>query len=59
LRAWSWPGFAKAGGGQDKGHAACAAAFLHAVETGGAAPIPFEELVEVSRWSIRAARFEG
>jgi predicted dehydrogenase/threonine dehydrogenase-like Zn-dependent dehydrogenase len=40
---------------QDKGHRACAAAFLHAVRDGGPLPIPLDELEEVSRWSIRAA----
>lgn len=59
LRAWGWPGFSKAGGRQDKGHAACAAAFVAALKAGGPAPIPLDEVVEVSRWSIRAARFEG
>jgi len=34
---------------QDKGHAAEAAAFVSAVEKGGPPPIPFEEIVEVTR----------
>ena len=34
---------------QDKGNAACVAAFVEAVKRGGPAPIPFEELVEVTR----------
>jgi predicted dehydrogenase/threonine dehydrogenase-like Zn-dependent dehydrogenase len=38
----------------DKGHAAQAAAWFSAVR-GGTAPIPLEELLEVSRWSIIAA----
>lgn len=37
---------------QDKGHVAGAQAFVDAVRKGGAAPIPFEELIEVSRVSI-------
>ncbi|MBL8348628.1 MAG: hypothetical protein JNN03_24590 [Rubrivivax sp.] len=40
---------------QDKGQAACAAAFVHAVRSGGTAaqsPIPLPELLEVSRVSI-------
>ncbi|HEU4564644.1 MAG TPA: bi-domain-containing oxidoreductase [Gemmatimonadaceae bacterium] len=39
---------------QDKGHAALAAAFVEAVRSGGAPPIPVEELLEVSEWSITA-----
>lgn len=38
----------KARMGQDKGHAAELAAFATAVQTGGAAPIPEEELIETS-----------
>jgi predicted dehydrogenase/threonine dehydrogenase-like Zn-dependent dehydrogenase len=41
--------------GQDKGHQACAAAFLTAVRSGGPSPIPFEEIVEVSRAAIALA----
>jgi predicted dehydrogenase len=59
LQGWGWPGFNKAKSRQDKGHSACAAAFVSALKTGGAPPIPLEEVLEVSRWSIRAARFEG
>ena len=40
---------------QDKGHQACAAAFLTAVRSGGPSPIPFEEIVEVSRTAIALA----
>lgn len=58
LRGWGWPGFGRAASRQDKGHAACAAAFLDALRTGQGAPIPFDELMEVSRWSIRAAAFD-
>lgn len=56
LQAWSWPGFRKMNlRRQDKGHAATISAFVSALASGGAAPIPFEELVEVSRVSIAAA----
>jgi hypothetical protein len=41
---------------QDKGNAACAAAFASAIEAGQAAPIPFEELVEVTRVSFEIAQ---
>jgi predicted dehydrogenase/threonine dehydrogenase-like Zn-dependent dehydrogenase len=40
---------------QDKGHAAQIAAWLAAVRSGGPAPIPLQELVEVSAWSLRLA----
>lgn len=56
LTGFGWPGFAKMNlWRQDKGQAACAAAFVHAVRSGGAAaqsPIPLPELLEVSRVSI-------
>jgi len=38
----------------DKGHAAEISAWLEAVRSGATAPIPLEELLEVSRWAIRA-----
>lgn len=37
---------------QDKGQRACAAAYLDSVRTGAPAPIPFDEIVEVSRVTI-------
>lgn len=40
----------------DKGHDAEIAVWLAAVRNGGQPPIPLEELVEVSRWSLRAAQ---
>jgi predicted dehydrogenase/threonine dehydrogenase-like Zn-dependent dehydrogenase len=57
LRAFGWPGFNKMQlWRQDKGQAACAAAFVDAVKAGdGAAPIPFDELVEVGRATIEIA----
>lgn len=59
LRGWGWPGFGKLSRRQDKGHAACAAAFVTALKTGGEPPIPLDEVMEVSRWSVRAARFDA
>jgi len=38
----------------DKGHVAEMLAWLDAVRSGGTPPIPPEELIEVSRWAIRA-----
>ena len=37
----------------DKGHRWAVQAFLRAADAGAPAPIPLEELLEVSRWSIR------
>jgi len=56
LTGFGWPGFAKMNlWRQDKGQKDCAAAFVHSVETGGTAPIAFDELVEVSRVTIEWA----
>ncbi|MDH4114265.1 MAG: bi-domain-containing oxidoreductase [Burkholderiaceae bacterium] len=53
LAGYGWPGFSRMNlWRQDKGHKACAAAFVAAVEEGAPAPIPFGELVEVSRIAI-------
>jgi predicted dehydrogenase len=50
LRAYGWPGFRKMNlWRQDKGNASCVAAFVDAIEKGGPPPIPFEQLVEVTR----------
>ena len=56
LRGFNWPGFKKQDlWRQDKGQTACAAAFVKAIEAGGAAPIPAEELFEVAKVTIEAA----
>ncbi len=56
LRAWGWPGFrGRRSWRQDKGQRACMEQFVNAVRNGGAAPIPYEEIEEVSRWTIRIA----
>jgi predicted dehydrogenase/threonine dehydrogenase-like Zn-dependent dehydrogenase len=56
LTGFGWPGFKKMNlWSQDKGQKACAAAFVQAVASGGASPIPFEELIEVGRATILAA----
>lgn len=39
----------------DKGQKACAAAFVRAVETGAAAPIQLDEVLEVARVTIGVA----
>lgn len=43
-------------GGQDKGHAAAWQAFLTALKSGGTPPIPYEQLLSVSRWMIEVSR---
>jgi len=56
LRGFNWPGFKKHNlWRQDKGQTACAAAFLAAVEQGGTAPIPADELFEVARVTLETA----
>lgn len=55
LRGWGWPGFRRMRlWRQDKGHAACVKAFVDALRMGAAAPIPVDEVFEVSRISIEA-----
>ena len=57
LRGYGWSGFGKQRlWRQDKGQAACAAAFVRAVAAGGPAPIPLEQLLEVSRITIEAGQ---
>lgn len=56
LAGYGWPGFSSMKlWRQDKGQSACVAAFARAVEGGGPSPIPFEEIMEVSRVSIEIA----
>ena len=49
LRTWGGGGATMRSWRQDKGQAACAAAFVEAVRSGGSSPIPFAELTEVAR----------
>lgn len=56
LRGFGWPGFKTMRlWQQDKGQRACGEAFLQVIRKGGAAPMPFSEIVEVSRVSIELA----
>jgi predicted dehydrogenase len=56
LRGWGWSGFSSMGlWRQDKGQQRCVEAFLAAVAGKTPAPIPFDELIEVSRATIEAA----
>src|SRR6185437_12440684 len=55
MRGFGWPSFSKMGlWRQDKGQRACAAAFVGALRSGGSSPIPFDEILEVSRVTIEA-----
>ena len=55
LRGYGWSGFKKMNlWRQDKGQSACAAAFLSAIETGRASPIPVSELFEVASVTLDA-----
>jgi predicted dehydrogenase/threonine dehydrogenase-like Zn-dependent dehydrogenase len=50
LRGYGWPGFSRLNlWRQDKGQRALVQAFVDAMRTGAGAPIPFQELIEVSR----------
>jgi predicted dehydrogenase/threonine dehydrogenase-like Zn-dependent dehydrogenase len=56
LTGFGWPDFNKINlWRQDKGQRACAAAFVDAVANGGHVPIPFDEIIEVSRVAIGLA----
>lgn len=56
LKGFGWPGFTQMNlWQQDKGHRACAAAFLEAVRESGRSPISFDEIVEVTRVTIQLA----
>jgi predicted dehydrogenase len=56
LEGRGWPGFRKQRSlRQDKGQRACAAAFMHAVTSATATPIPISEIIEVSGISIDLA----
>lgn len=56
LGGFGWPGFRKLTlWRQDKGQKHCAKAFVEAIQSGGSSPIPFGEVLEVSRISIEVA----
>ena len=55
LQAWGIPGFrTRRRLVQDKGQLACSSAFLKAIRSGGPAPIPAVELLEVQQWLLQA-----
>ncbi|WP_412971518.1 bi-domain-containing oxidoreductase [Glaciecola sp. MF2-115] len=56
LKAYNWKGFKKLNlWKQDKGQGACAAAFIESIKSGELAPIPANELFEVTDVTIRIA----
>ena len=56
LHGFGWAGFTSMNlWRQDKGQKACAAAFVSCIRDGGGEPIPYEEVMEVSRVSIEVA----
>jgi len=57
LTGYGWPSFKKMHlWRQDKGQHACAQAFIDAISSGNASPIPVEELFEISRVMIDIAQ---
>lgn len=56
LSGHGWPGFkGESLWAQDKGHAEGAKAFVEAVKSGGVSPIPFDEIIEVTKATLKAA----
>lgn len=56
LRGYGWKGFTKSRlWRQDKGQSACVAAFIKAFRDGAPAPIPLDEILEVSRIAVEVA----
>jgi len=53
LQGYGWPGFKSMNlMRQDKGNSACAGEFIQAINEGKTSPIPFDDLVEVTRVSF-------
>jgi predicted dehydrogenase/threonine dehydrogenase-like Zn-dependent dehydrogenase len=56
MKGYGWRGFKKMNlWRQDKGHKAEMAALINSVREGGPSPIPFDEIVEVTRASFQAS----
>ncbi len=56
LRGFGWPGLGTSSSWkQDKGQVACVVAFLDAVSKGQPSPIPYDEIIEVSRATVELA----
>jgi len=56
MRGWGWKAARMHLWRTDKGQEDCVRSFVEAVKTGGPAPIPIAEILEVSRVSIEAQR---
>ena len=59
LSGLGWKNFTSMSGKQDKGQAAALTAFISSIQSGTASPIPADEILEVSRWAIKAADNSG
>ncbi len=56
LKGYGWKGFTKMNlWNQDKGQDNCTKEFMHAVQNGGASPIPQDEIFEVAKISVDIA----
>lgn len=57
LTGFGWPGFKKMNlWQQDKGQKACVKEFINAIESCSPSPIPFDEVIEVTRVSIEISQ---
>src|SRR5580700_994519 len=57
LRGYGWKGFKRLKlWRQDKGNAACLESWLAAINSDGPSPIPFDEIMDVARWTLRAVQ---
>jgi predicted dehydrogenase/threonine dehydrogenase-like Zn-dependent dehydrogenase len=57
LRAYDWPGFKKMSlWRQDKGHVECIKRFLDAIHVRGEAPIPFGEIIAITRTTFEVVK---
>ena len=57
LTTFGWPRFKKMNmWRQDKGQKACTNAFVNAIQGRGELPIPFDEIIEVSRLAIEISQ---
>lgn len=60
LTGYGWTGFSSLNlASQNKGHAANIASFINAIAKGEAAPIPFEEIIEVTKACFDAVESAG
>lgn len=60
LTGYGWTGFRSLNlASQDKGHAANIASFINAISKGEVAPIPFEEIIEVTKACFDAVESAG